>query len=65
MQESHDDHLAEHPDERFVVDIDLPELRRTLDPHERVRRQERVEIDPPRLHVATSPRGERVRDMRP
>jgi hypothetical protein len=46
----------------IVVDIDLPELRRTLDPHERVRRQERVEIDPPRLHVATSPRGERVRD---
>ena len=50
MEETDDDHLAEHPDERLVIDVHLPQMQRALDAHERVRVQERVEIDPPGLH---------------
>jgi len=51
VEETHDDHLAEHPDERLVINVDFPELGRPFHAHERVRRQERVEVDPPRFHV--------------
>ena len=54
MEKPEDDHLTQHPNERFVVHIDLPEERRSLDAHEPVGGEHRAQIDPTRLHQLDS-----------